>query len=146
MRLLTIADDHSLTQSTITIPLARRLLRFKGSADTVQLAIQELSVSDDELDPWIEVTLTEGDISPLINDQIRSAAAAKSAVVLKVGRQLKDVQLGNLPSESSKAISEWKPFAVFEKRIEGYDGDLAADALKQYFNHVLNAVQEEDAR
>ena len=146
MRLLTIADDHSLTQSAITIPLTRRLLRFKGSADTVQLAIQELSVSDDELDPWIEVTLTEGDISPLINDQIRSAAAAKSAVVLKVGRQLKDVQLGSLPAESTKAISEWKPLAVFEKRIEGYDGDLAGDALTQCFNHVLNAVQEDDAR
>ncbi|MFQ3240744.1 MAG: exonuclease SbcD, partial [Lentimonas sp.] len=146
MRLLTIADDHSLSHATIPIPLARRLLRLDGSADAVLLAIEELTVSDDELAPWIEVTLTEGDISPLINDQIREAAVAKSTVVLKVGRKLKAAQLGNLAAESTKAISEWEPLAVFEKRIEGYDGDLTTDALAQCFNHVLNAVQEDDAQ
>ena len=146
LRLLTITDDHSLSHSAIAIPLTRRLLSLDGSADTVLLAIEELAVSDDELAPWIEVTLTEGDISPLINDQIREAAAAKSAVVLKVGRQLKAAQLGSLPAESTKAISEWEPLAVFEKRIEGYDGDLTVDSLTQCFNHVLNAVQEDDAQ
>ena len=144
MRLLTIADDHSLTHEPIPIPLARRLLRIEGSADTVLIALNELSITDDELSPWIEVTLTEGDISPLINDQIRQAAAERNAVVLKVGRKLKDAQMGAISSDSPKAISEWQPLAVFEKRIEDYNGDTSPDVLKQCFNEALNAVLEED--
>jgi exonuclease SbcD len=146
IRLLTIHDDHSLTHEAIAVPAARRLLHLEGSADTVLAAIEQLSIADNELEPWIEVTLTEGDISPLINDQIRTAAAANQAVVLKVGRKLSISQLGSFTGESTKAISEWEPLAVFEKRIEGYDGDLSPDALKQCFNHVLNAVQEDDAQ
>jgi exonuclease SbcD len=146
LRLLTIKPDHSLTHQAIVIPLARRLLRLEGSADNVLLAIDALSVTAAELSPWIQVTLTAGDISPLINDQIRAAAATKNAVVLKVGRQLSPAQMGTLSDESTKAISEWEPLAVFEKRIEGYHGDLSPDTLKQCFNHILNAVQEDNAQ
>jgi hypothetical protein len=34
---------------------------------------------------------------------------------------------------------------VFEQRIEGYDGDIPTDTLKQCFTEVLHAVQEDDA-
>ncbi|WPJ94963.1 exonuclease SbcCD subunit D C-terminal domain-containing protein [Coraliomargarita algicola] len=146
IRLLTIHDDHSLTHQAIDIPLARRLLRLSGSADTVRQAIEELSTPSHELTPWIEVTLTEGDVSPLINDQIRAAAAANDAVVLKVGRKLNNSQISALPDQTTKAISEWEPLAVFEKRIESYQGDLSPEALKQCFNHILHAVQEDDAQ
>ncbi|MDQ8207086.1 exonuclease SbcCD subunit D C-terminal domain-containing protein [Coraliomargarita sp. SDUM461003] len=144
IRLLTLQDDQSLSQQGIPVPLARRLLRMEGSADTVLRAIDELIISGDELAPWIEVSLTEGDISPLINDQIRAAAADKQAVVLKVGRKLRASPMAPHPEQANKAISEWEPLAVFEKRIEDYAGDLNSDTLKQCFNHVLNAVQEED--
>lgn len=142
LRLLTIESDHSLSQSAIAIPLARRLLRLKGSADEITQAIQEIEVSSDELSPWIEVTLTDGDISPMVNDQIRETASAKKTTVLKVGRELSASQLNPLPGEPSKAISEWEPLAVFEQRIDGYDGDLEPKTLKRCFNHVLEAVQE----
>jgi len=145
IRLLTIEDDHSLSQRAIPVPLARRLLRLQGSADSVLASIADLSVTENELSPWIEVTLTEGDISPLINDQIREAAVAYRAIVLKVGRKLSAAQLGALPSDSDKAISEWEPLAVFEQRIEGYTGDVSTDTLKQCFTQVLHAVQEDDA-
>jgi len=145
IRLLTIEEDHSLSQQSIAVPLARRLLRLDGSADTILAAISELTLAAGELSPWIEVTLTEGDISALINDQIREAAAGKNAVVLKVGRKLSAEQMGALPADSDKAISEWAPLAVFEQRIAGYDGDIPADTLKQCFTQVLHAVQEDDA-
>jgi exonuclease SbcD len=145
IRLLTIEDDHRLSQQSIAVPLARRLLRLEGSADTVLSEISKLTVAEGELSPWIEVTLTEGDISPMINDQIREAAAANHAVVLKVGRKLSVEQMGTLPTDSDKAISEWEPLAVFEQRIEGYDGDIPTDTLKQCFTEVLHAVQEDDA-
>ena len=48
LRLLTIESDHSLSQSAVAIPLARRLLRLKGSADEITQAIQEIEVSSDE--------------------------------------------------------------------------------------------------
>ena len=82
----------------------------------------------------------------MINDQIREAAAANNAVVLKVGRKLSAAQLGALPSDSDKAISEWEPLAVFEQRIESYDGDLSTDCLKQCFTEVLHLVQEDDTQ
>jgi exonuclease SbcD len=145
LRLLSVADDHSLTHEAIPVPVFRRLLRIHGSADQVQLAINKISVSADELAPWIEVTITEGDVSPLINDQIRETAAAKSAVVLKVGRKLKPVPMGALLGDGAKAISEWTPLAVFEHRITNYAGDIEASVLKQCFNQVLEAVQEENA-
>jgi exonuclease SbcD len=145
IRLLTIEDDHRLSQQSIAVPLTRRLLRLEGSADTVLATIAELTVAEDELSPWIEVTLSEGDISPMINDQIREAAAANNTVVLKVGRKLSVEQMGTLPTDSDKAISEWEPLAVFEQRIEKYDGDIPTDTLKQCFTQVLHAVQEDDA-
>lgn len=144
MRLLTIEDDDSLTHEALAIPVFRRLLRIKGSADEIQLAINNLSVSANELAPWIEVTITEGDVSPLINDQIRETAAGKSAVVLKVGRKLTTVQLGTLSGEGTKAISEWTPLSVFEHRISNYEGDLEPDDLNRCFSKVLEAVQEEE--
>ena len=64
--------------------------------------------------------------------------------MLKVGRKLKDAQMGAISSDSPKAISEWQPLAVFEKRIEDYNGDTSPDVLKQCFNEALNAVLEED--
>ena len=145
IRLLTIEDDHRLSQQSIAVPLARRLLRLEGSADTVLSDLSKLTVAEGELSPWIEVTLTEGEISPMINDQIREAAAANHTVVLKVGRRLSVEQMGSLPTDSDKAISEWEPLAVFEQRIDGYDGDIPTDTLKQCFTAVLHAVQEEDA-
>ena len=78
----------------------------------------------------------------MINDQIREAAAEHGAQVLKVGRQLSPEQLGSLGADATKAISEWEPQAVFEKRIETYNGYIPPDTLKACFNHVLNAVQE----
>jgi exonuclease SbcD len=142
LRLLSIDDDQQLTHKAIPIPLARRLLRIKGSADQITAAIQQLDILENELQPWIEATITEGDVSPMINDQIREAAAEHGAQVLKVGRQLSPEQLGSLGADATKAISEWEPQAVFEKRIENYDGDIPPDTLKSCFNHVLNAVQE----
>jgi len=142
LRLLSIDDDHKLQHKAIPIPLARRLLRVKGSADQVTESIRQVVITEDELQPWIEVTITEGDVSPVINDQIREAAAEHGAEVLKVGRQLSPEQLGSLDADSTKAISEWEPLAVFEKRIEAYDGDIAPETLKGCFNHVLNAVHE----
>jgi len=144
LRLLSITKDHSLTHEAIPIPVFRRLLRIQGSADEVQRAISELAVSADELAPWIEVTITEGDVSPLINDQIRETAAGRSATVLKVGRKLKSASMGALSGDEAKAIRDWTPLAVFEQRITNYVGDIEASVLKQCFSHVLEAVQEED--
>lgn len=144
MRLLTIEDDHRLSQEAIPIPLARRLLRMNGSADEIMHEIEKLNVSPDELAPWIEVTVTEGDVSPILNDKIREAAAAKEAAVLKVSRQLSPQQLGTLPADATKAISEWEPQAVFQKRIEGYQGDIPAETLMQCYTQVLHAVQEDN--
>ena len=142
LRLLSIDDSHQLHHKAIPIPLARRLLRINGSADQVTQSILQLKITQDELQPWIEVTITEGDVSPAINDQIREAAAEHGAEVLKVGRLLSPEQLGSLGSDTTKAISEWEPLAVFEKRIEHYDGDITPDTLKACFNHVCNVVQE----
>jgi exonuclease SbcD len=144
MRLLTIEDDYSLSQEPIPIPLNRRLLRMKGSADAIMLQIEKLIVGPNELAPWIEVTVTQGDVSPTINDQIREAAAAQKAVVLKVSRQLPPQEKGALPAEMSKAISEWKPQAVFQKRIENYQGDIPTETLMQCYTQVLHAVQEDN--
>jgi exonuclease SbcD len=146
IRLLTIADDHSLSQQSIPIPLARRLLRLSGSADSVMLEIDQLFVDKEELAPWIEVTLTEGDVSPMINDQIREAAAGKNAVVLKVGRQLTPLQMGVLSSDSDRTINEWDPQGVFDQRIKNYAGDIPVETLKQCYTQVLHAVQEDSEK
>ncbi len=146
IRLLTITDERLLLQESIKVPLARRLLRLSGSADSIIFEINQLTVSKNELPPWIEVTLTAGDISPTINDQIREAATANNAVVLKVGRKLSSAQLGILENESVKAIGDWEPQAVFEKRIENYDGDISTELLAQCFRKVLHDVQEMEVR
>jgi len=148
LRLLTITDEHGLVHEAIPIPLARRLVRFCGSLDEVLTAIDQLELEAGELCPWIEVTLKEGEVSPAINDQIREAAAGKGAEVLKVGREVVMSRLdgGDLDGAAGKAIHEWEPLAVFEKRIENYQGDVEAKTLTECFNQVLNAVQEEEGR
>lgn len=142
MRLLTIDEQHQLSHRSVPIPLARQLLRIKGSADEVEKAIGQLKWDASELCPWIEVTLTEGDASPVINDQIRQTAAEHGAEVLKVGREIRLDQLGNLDAESSKPISEWQPLAVFEKRIENYEGDIKTEILIECFQQALHSVYE----
>lgn len=142
IRLLTIESDHSLSQQSIAIPTARRLIRINGSADSIIKAIEELEVADCELAPWIEVTLTDGDISAMVNDQIRDAAAARNATVLKVGREIKTTQLDPLSADQTKAINEWTPSEVFEQRLSNYEGDIDPKELTHRFNHVLEAVQE----
>lgn len=146
LRLLTIEDDHTLSQTSIPIPLARRLLRLEGSKDGVLRQIANCATDDTELSPWIEVTLTDNDLTQSINDHIRETAAQNGAVVLKVGRKISLPQFGSLAAASTKAISEWAPMDVFEKRLESYAGDTPAAALKQCFNTVLQAVQEGDER
>ena len=148
LRLLTITQEYQLEHEAIAVPLARRMLRFCGSLDEVLGLIGEIKDEDDLLDPWIEVTISEGEVSPAINDQIREEAAKKGAQVLKVGRQIGASAKGEvaLDSESIKAIDEWEPQGVFEKKIENYQGDVEPAMLEECFNHVMNAVQEEDAK
>ncbi|MFK5921058.1 MAG: exonuclease SbcCD subunit D C-terminal domain-containing protein [Verrucomicrobiota bacterium] len=142
LRLLTITKDHQLQQEEVMVPLARRLLSLEGSLDQVSAAISALKIGKNELCPWIEVTLSEGDISPAINDQIREIADEAGAEVLKVGRKKQAASFDPISGEVTVTINEWEPSQVFDKRIEDYQGDVGKEVLKQCFNHVLNEVQE----
>ncbi|MCF6313279.1 MAG: exonuclease SbcCD subunit D C-terminal domain-containing protein [Verrucomicrobiales bacterium] len=140
MRLLTITEENQLEQQAVKVPLARRLIRMAGSLDEVLAEIAELKIGKEELCPWIEVMLSEGEVNPSINDQIREAAAKQGAEVCKVSRKGSVARLDPVDGEVVKSINEWKPEAVFAQRIENYEGDVDKKTLTQCFQHVLDEV------
>lgn len=146
LRLLEIQGKGRIEQKSIPIPLNRRLLRLSGSFDQILKDLEAIKIDEDELTPWVEVTLTDEIANASTNDQIRDNASAIGVEVLKVTviQSTKDGVNASLQAPE-RNIREWAPLEVFEKRLESYDGDIEPKKLTDCFKELLHATEEEGA-
>ena len=146
LRLLEIQGDGHIEQKSIPIPLNRSLLRLSGSFNQTLKELDAIRVQEDELTPWVEVTLTDEIANASTNDQIRVYASEIGVEVLKVTilQSAKDDVNPSLQAPE-RNIQEWAPLEVFEKRLESYDGDIRPKKLADCFNEVLHTTEEEGA-
>lgn len=135
--------EGQLSFRDLEIPLFRRLLRLKGTPDALRKAVGDLLVSESELTPWLELSVQGGELLGTLNEDMRTLASEKGAMVLKVSIERTAVTMGDLFEQAeSVSIDELKPEAVFGKRMESYDGPVSRPELDQCFRSLMTAVQE----
>ncbi|MDE0769370.1 MAG: exonuclease SbcCD subunit D C-terminal domain-containing protein [Opitutaceae bacterium] len=135
--------DGILTHHPVEIPVFRRLLRLQGDTDALLKQLAELVVSEDEPEPWLELTVKDGELLGSANEDLRTAAAEKGMIVLKVLAAAGSRSMGDLLDNGSDVdIGEMKPEDVFGRRLESYDGDVQVGVLEQCFQSLLTEVQE----
>ncbi len=142
VRLIKVSNGK-LSHRKIEIPVFRRLLRLKDTIEGLLKALAELVVVEDELPPWLELTVDSGELLGSANEDLRAAAAEKGMVVLKVLTTASSQSMGDLlDGYVNVDIGEMKAEDVFERRMESYEGDMKSALLKQCFQSLLSEVLE----
>lgn len=142
LRLIETAGG-TLTQTALPVPAFRRLIRLKGSADTLKEALSALVVTDSEMTPWVEITVHGALPSTTLNDELRALANDRGAEVLKVGLETAGRSRADLDL-SGVTIAELKPEEVFARRLAAYEGEVPPERLTQCFAHLLTRAQESE--
>jgi DNA repair protein SbcD/Mre11 len=140
LRLLEIKGTNIL-QKSIPVPVFRRLLRFSGDTDALRKQIENMEIKENELCPWIELTVNCRELAGVINDELRELAAEKGAEVLKTTIESSLRTVVHQESEPTE-IRELKPEQVFLKRMQRYEEDVPAETLIQCFRHLVELESE----
>ncbi len=142
--LITIAPEQQLQYTAIPVPLARPLLRFKGSSDDILNAIAAYQPHTD-LPAWAEIIITEPTDFVAFNTLLSSLAEEKNMEILERTVQLSTSAPTNT-REAFVADFDNNPLedvtAIFKLRCEKSGLNNAAIAqLLPLFQETLQLVQ-----
>jgi exonuclease SbcD len=131
----------------IPVPCSRRLLRMNCRFDELAARLKEIVAVQDELTPWLEITVEDGAAYPDLDVQVRSALGTCPAAILKVlAPRMAGAQDGDDAAFQGRALSEIQPEEVFAERLRREGMDLAsneAKALLGAFAELLTRMQDE---
>ncbi|MCJ8345417.1 exonuclease SbcCD subunit D C-terminal domain-containing protein [bacterium] len=133
--------DSVLELERLEIPKFRELFQIKGKLDQVIQQIEELSTRTFAKTIWIEVKLSQNQISKESYDQLFELCEEKGFELVKV---LLDRQVDLIDSQKlfQKDISELSPKDIFDQKLDLYDGENNKDALRGCFDYLLNRYHE----
>jgi exonuclease SbcD len=145
LRLLEIHNDGTLQQSSIPIPLTRRLLKINSSSAEVETCLQQLrtQLSHESLPAWVELTLTDaivGDgMASKIQDLTRDAPFEIIRILHANASQLAQAGADYQPDSNDIDSRLNQPEAVFMLRLEQSPDltEVQKTALQQHFQALL---------
>ena len=113
-------DGDSFTQSTVEVPVFRRLLRLKGTFDDIKMSIQNYQ-NTNELPTFCEVLVEEQlyDFALLLKVRDYMRNLERDDIVIVQLRFNFETSPNRLPTmEPQKQIGDLKPIEVFEKKLQ----------------------------
>ena len=128
----------------VDVPLSRKLYQIEGALEENIARLQNLSIAEDELTPWVELVLDPKQNPGIRYNEVHAQVAGLNVEVLKIS--FKDErELAGLEKlvESSRHIKELSPMDVFTLKCKEQDFDLEArPEILDAFSEVLEIVKE----
>jgi len=129
------------------VPCCRKLVRIKGSLDTVKSKILLLEDEQLKYPVWVEVQVeTEGFIHDL-EEQLDKLKEGKAFIDRFFPRQInvRSVQTLGQRAEEVMALADLNPKAVFLKKCEAEFGETEFTDLVETFNEVLELMAQKES-
>lgn len=128
------------------IPCCRKLIRIKGSFDTVKNKL--ILLEDDKLcyPAWVEVQVeTEGYIHDL-DEQLNKLVQKKQFIERLFIKQLRLRPHRNLDEQIAEIteLTDLDPKTVFRKKVESVYPDVQVDDLLQTFDEVMELMRQRE--
>ncbi|MDB5013100.1 MAG: Nuclease SbcCD subunit [Daejeonella sp.] len=129
------------------VPCCRKMIRVKGSLDTIKSKILLLEDQQLKYPIWVEVQVeTEGYIHDL-EEQLDKLKENKPFIERFFPRQIRtrSIQTINQHAEEAMALSDLEPKAVFLKKCEAEYGETSYTDLVETFNEVLEVMSQKES-
>ena len=149
IQMLDFADGTLKAQTSIPVPVFRRLAQIRTSWDDLSEAISNFNPDTGELETWVEVVVKDASFSEDINETVQSLVAELDFKVLKVMRESATPPPGMRIDDHSddEAIETLldDPKQVFEHRLEEKSdiNEEHKQELKIAFAQLLDLHQTE---
>jgi DNA repair protein SbcD/Mre11 len=123
----------------IPVPRQRRLVRFKGTLEKVQIQMLAFENEDCPLPAWAEVQVDTETFIPNLEENLRELLGGKTDLELIICRQNLIRAKITLDSQVQEDLHlhDLQPKEVFRKRCEAEFPDLSHDDLLQTFDELL---------
>jgi exonuclease SbcD len=123
----------------VPVPRQRRLVRFKGSLEKVQIQLLAFENSDCPLPAWAEVQVETESYLPNLEENLRTILAGKTDLELVTCRQLRLSPKVTLDAQvqADLHLHDLQPKDVFRKRCEAEFPELNHTDLLQTFDELL---------
>ncbi|KAA9340529.1 exonuclease SbcCD subunit D C-terminal domain-containing protein [Adhaeribacter soli] len=141
-KIVLLLDFENGTLGNITeipVPRQRRLVRFKGTLEKVQIQMLAFENEDCPLPAWAEVQVDTETFIPNLEENLRELLGGKEDLELITCRQNLIRAKITLDSQVQEDLHlhDLQPKEVFRKRCEAEFPELAHDDLLQTFDELL---------
>ncbi len=128
------------------VPCCRKLIRVKGSLDTVKSKILLLEDQQLKYPLWVEVQVETGSFIHDLEEQLNKLKEGKPFIERFFPRQVrtKSVQTLDRQSEEAMALADLNPKAVFLKRCQAEYGDTIPEDLLETFNEAVEMIAQKE--
>ena len=137
--LLNFAQGKLSDLTEVPVPRQRRLVRFKGTLDKVQVHLLAFENQDCPLPAWAEVQIETESFIPNLEENLRELLGDKTELELVRCLQVRLTPKITLDAQVKEDLHlhDLQPKEVFRKRCEAELPDLIHDDLLQTFDELL---------
>jgi exonuclease SbcD len=127
----------------VPVPRQRRLVRFKGTLEKVQIQMLAFENEDCPLPAWAEVQVETETFLPNLEENLRELLCGKTDLELITCRQTRLVPKITLDAQvqADLHLHDLQPKEVFRKRCEAEFPALSHDELLQTFDELLERME-----
>lgn len=122
VRILDFADGTLKEQTSIRVPVFRKLAQIRTSWDDLSESISSFNPDTGKLETWVEVIVKDASLGEDINEVVQNLAAERNFQVLKVLRESvglpEDIDIENQSDYEAIETLLDDPTKVFEHRLE----------------------------
>lgn len=144
--------DVSVAEISVTaldVPIFRKLVRIRCPISEVAAFLDDIETPDEQLPPWVELTVEGSGAADELNEEIRETASGRALEVLKVQREHPEIEAvmdaDDFSDEEALGNTIGRPERVFQHLLDSrpdlFADDRERDELVRAFAELLEQVQ-----
>lgn len=140
-------EEGKLTRlETLEVPCCRKLIRLKGTLESVKSQILLLQDHQLKYAAWVEIQVDTDAYIPDLEEQLNKLKENKPFIERFFPRQIRmrATQSLNQLAEAAMTLQDLDPKVVFLKKCEAEFGDEDYSELMQTFEEVLEQMQQRE--
>jgi len=145
--LVTTGEGDQVDVATIPVPCFRRMIRLTCSLDRLDQELVEIVILDNELAPWVELTVEDGAKHPDLDLKVKNAVGNSPIRILKlIVPKVLDASDEAGALFQGRMLAEIKPEEVFVERLRREAIEAESEEAKLLigtFAELLSGMQDE---
>ncbi|WP_067517526.1 exonuclease subunit SbcD [Endozoicomonas ascidiicola] len=148
--LVDFKDGKLSSIESVVIPEFRKLISIKGSLDDIDHQLNELTIDQNALNPWLEIEVTTDvyfhDLQSRVEQLVMDKESLSTCELLRV-RKKREKAPAALTTIEQETLAELKVEEVFQQRLE--HEEIAEDQIKKLtsaFYSVIDTLHDEQQK